>query len=70
MAVAYLMISLIMGIVCAAVGLIGFGAGLLAVFLWYVAGSWIGFAASLILYLLIGARQPTPSPQWPDGSRA
>jgi len=67
---AYLMISLITGIVCASISLIGFGTGLLTVFLWYVAGSWIGFAASLVMFLITSAKQTKITSQWPDGSRA
>lgn len=51
----YLVFSVIAGFACAAVGLWGFGVGLLGVFLSYVVGCWAGFAATVAICMLVGA---------------
>jgi len=66
--IAYLVISFFTGIVCAVVGLIGFGVGLLGIFLWYIAGCWAGFAVSVALFLLIDSGQAAQGARWREGS--
>jgi hypothetical protein len=67
---AYLVVSLITGLTCAAVSLLGFGAGFWTVVLWYVLGCWAGFAGSVAVavYLLGGAGNAPTGAQWPDRS--
>lgn len=65
---AYLVCSLISGFAFALTSFLGFDAGLWAMTLWYVAGCWTGFAASLALFLLVGSGQKPPMPHWPEGS--
>lgn len=68
--ITYLVYSLIAGIVCAAVNLVLFDAGLLAMLLWYVAGSWAGFIASVAVFLLIDAGRKPQMPHWQEGTPA
>ncbi len=65
---AYLVCSVIAGIFCAMVGLVGFDAGFWMTIAWYVAGCWAGLIASVTLFFLVNTRQGTPMSQWPDGS--
>ena len=66
--VAFLVISVMTGLGFATVGLLGFGAGFWATALWYVAGSWVGLAASVVVFLFVRASQNPPVPQWTDKS--
>ena len=59
---AYLVCCLIAGLACAAVSFVGFEVGILGIALWYVLGSWAGFAASVALFMLISVRQNSPKP--------
>jgi len=61
---AYLVVSVVTGLSCAAVSYFGFGVGLLALALWYVAGCWAGFAACVAAFLLAGAGRKPPLNQW------
>ncbi|MFT7596473.1 MAG: hypothetical protein ACI8R4_003808 [Paracoccaceae bacterium] len=48
---AYLLISLFTGFTCALVSLLGFDGGVWMALVWYVFGSWIGFALAVIAYM-------------------
>ncbi len=61
---AYLVVSLITGVICAAISLLGFGAGFWMVALWYVLGCWAGLAGSVALYLSGGAGSAPRGAQW------
>lgn len=63
---AYLVVSLITGVICAAISLLGFGAGFWMAVLWYVLGSWAGLAGSVVLYLSCGAQSTPTGAQWQD----
>lgn len=65
---AYLVVSLITGLACATISLLGFGAGFWIVAMWYVFGCWAGFAGSMALYLSGGAGNAPTGAQWPDQS--
>jgi hypothetical protein len=63
---AYLVLSLITGLIFAATGLLGFGAGFWAILMWYIVGCWAGVAGGVAAYLLNGARNSSAVGQWPD----
>lgn len=65
--IAHLVFSVLTGLVFTAVAVLGFGAGLWMAALWYVIGSWAGFAASVVvLWRLLAADNPTPSDMRPE----
>ena len=58
----YLVVSVISGILGAAISYFGFGAGVLSAGLWYIIGCWAGFAASVALFLIRDGHQQPPLP--------
>lgn len=63
---AYLVLSLITGLIFAVTSFLGFDTGFWATLMWYVLGCWAGFAGGVSVYLLNGARNSRPVAQWPD----
>ena len=54
--IVFLVFSVLGGIVCAGISLLGFGAGFWIAALWYVLGAWAGFAISVAAFLLTEQR--------------
>lgn len=63
---AYLVVSLITGFSCAAVSFLWYGVPLWVMGLFYVAGCWAGFTATLAVFLLISPRDDAKDSKWPD----
>ena len=58
---AYIMASVMTGLLGGVYGLAAHGAGLWSTLGWYLAGCWGGFALMLVLVLLAGSRRDAPS---------
>ncbi|WP_370303278.1 hypothetical protein [Pseudooceanicola sp.] len=65
---AYVITSVLSGLLAGAYGLVAYGSGIWSILGWYLAGGWAGFLIMIVLVMTVGAARRLQGPDL--GARA